>query len=284
MTYERRAFGKLNLTLDVLGLRPDGYHEMEMIMQTVSLWDTVTIQTQTGKPWELSCSPGDLPCGPENLVWKAAAAFYQATGLTDTGLAMTIKKRIPSQAGMAGGSADAAAVLHLLNELHGRPLTETALCRVGARVGSDVPYCILGGTALAKGRGEQLTRLPPMPHSWIVLCKPDFSISTPALFRAVDAYPILRRPDTKAAMDAIAEGDLRGLAAQLCNVFEPLVLTQYPHAAAIGDTMLAHGALATCMTGTGSVFYGIFEDQKAAQTAAAALKPIYPETFLAEPV
>jgi 4-diphosphocytidyl-2-C-methyl-D-erythritol kinase len=284
MMLERCAYGKLNLTLDVLGLRPDGYHEMDMLMQKVSLYDTVTVETDTGEPWSLTCAPGDLPCGPDNLAWKAARAFYDATGCPDTGLRISIEKRIPSQAGMAGGSSDAAAVLHLLNALHGDPLPLATLCRVAEAVGSDVPYCVLGGTARAQGRGEVLTRLPAMPHGWFVLCKPDFSISTPALFRAIDGQTIFHRPDTEAAMSALETGDLRCLAAQMCNVFEPVVLDLYPHVAAVRQTMLDHGALASLMTGTGSVFYGLFDDLERAKQAASALKPSYPETFLAEPV
>lgn len=284
MICERRAYGKVNLTLDVLGLRPDGYHEMRMVMQTVSLYDTVTVRRGTGQPWQLCCSAVDLPCGPENLAWKAATAFYEATGLADGGLEIAIEKRIPVQAGMAGGSADAAAVLHCLNVLHGAPLDTAALCRIGERVGSDVPFCVLGGTALAEGRGERLTPLPTMPHGYFVLCRPDFAISTPALFRALDGTAIAVRPDTKAVMAALARGDMEALGAQMCNVFQPLVLAQYPAAVQIPETLRACGALGACMTGTGSVFYGLFSEKKAAAHAVAVLRETYPQTYLAEPV
>ena len=283
MLLRTEAYAKLNLTLDVLGLRPDGYHEMQMLMQTVSLCDSVMVETGTGTPWSLHCDAGG-PSGPENLAWRAAEAFYAAAGVQDDGLRISIRKRIPAQAGLAGGSSDAAAVLCLLNACHGAPLSYAALCEAGARVGSDVPFCIAGGTALATGRGEQLQSLPPLPDCRFVLCRPAFPVSTPAMFRALDAAGISVRPDTAAALAALRAGSLPALGARLCNVFAPLVLDHHPQAAGICDSLRAAGALGCCMTGTGSVFYGLFDGAAAAEAAAAALRMQFPDVWICTPV
>lgn len=180
------AYGKLNLSLEVLGRRPDGYHELEMVMISVSLSDQLTLSLNTGSPWSVSCDRPGIPAGPENLCWRAAAAYCEAAGLDPGGLSIHIQKNIPAQAGMAGGSSDAAAVLRALNRHYGR-FSPEALLKLGLGVGSDVPYCLFGGTALARGRGEVLTRLPGLPGElYFVLAKPEFSVSTPALFREID--------------------------------------------------------------------------------------------------
>ena len=175
-----QAPGKLNLALDVLSKRPDGYHEMRMLMQTVSLCDTVTLRLTPSGPWQLTCcdeagQPGRLPQGPENLAYRAAELFCRAIGHFPEGLSIEITKRIPMQAGMAGGSADAAAVLRGLNRLYGGALSQAQLLDLAAQLGSDVPYCVLGGTMLAEGRGEILTPWPRLPSCGFVLCKPAFS-------------------------------------------------------------------------------------------------------------
>ena len=177
---------KINLTLDILGARPDGYHEMEMVMQSVSLCDTIRLDLGFAGGIRASSGLQFLPNDKDNLAVAAALAFRKATGQTWRDLLITIEKRIPVCAGTAGGSSDAAAVLRGLNELTDAGLSPQALAKIGEEVGSAVPDCVLGTTALAGGRGEALTPLPPLPPCWIVLCKPRFSISTPALFRAWD--------------------------------------------------------------------------------------------------
>ena len=278
-----RAYAKLNLTLNVNGLRQDGYHEMEMIMQTVSLYDSVTVETNTGAPWCVTCD-GDLPSGPENLAWKAAEAFYAASGQPDCGVRITIKKRIPAQAGMAGGSADAAAVLRLLNSCYGNPLTVAELCNVAEKTGSDVPFCVVGGTALVLGRGERICPLPPLPPCHFVLCRPDFSVSTPEMFRELDSSGITERPDTAAALSALKTGSLPGLGRQLRNVFESLALIRHPQAERARQVFRNTGALGCCMTGTGSVFYGLYDRKGAAGAALNALTEHFADVWYAEPV
>ena len=157
------AFAKVNLTLDVLGKREDGYHDLQSVMQTLSIRDDVEIDVGTGKPWSLSCSREDLPQDERNLAWKSAKVFCEQLKIDPQGLAIRITKRIPSEAGLGGGSADAAAVLRALNRAYDAPLSIPALCELGAQVGSDVPFCVMGGTAIVEGRGELLTKLPPAP-------------------------------------------------------------------------------------------------------------------------
>lgn len=173
------AFAKLNLTLDVLGKREDGYHDLKSVMQTISIRDDVEIDLGTGKPWTLECSAEGIPTDSSNLAWKAAEVFCSAMGKDPDGIAIRITKRIPSGAGLGGGSADAAAVLRALNKHYGSPLSVLALAELGAQVGSDVPFCVLCGTAMVEGRGERLRKLPNMPECVFVVCKPDFSVSTP---------------------------------------------------------------------------------------------------------
>ena len=176
------AFAKINLTLDVLGKRADGYHDLQSVMQTISIRDDVEIDVGTGKPWRLLCSVEGIPTDEKNLAWKAAKSYCDAMGKDPEGLEIRIVKRIPSGAGLGGGSADAAAVLRALNRHYGDPLSVLALAELGAQVGSDVPFCVVGGTAMVEGRGERLRKLPDMPDCLFVVCKPDFSVSTPELY------------------------------------------------------------------------------------------------------
>ena len=204
------ARAKLNLTLDVLGKRPDGYHDLKMVMQSVALADTLTVETGTGEGLEVRTDLSFLPNNEKNLAAAAALAFQAVTGRDLGGVAIAIEKRIPVCAGMGGGSSDAAAVLRSLERMLGTGQDLAALAGIGERVGSDVPYCVLGGTALAEGRGEVLTPLSALPHCHVVICKPAFSISTPELFRAVDGVRLRCRPDTDGVLAALEVGDLGG--------------------------------------------------------------------------
>ena len=183
---EIQAFAKLNLTLDILGKREDGYHDLRMVMQSITLADTLTLEENRGEGLRVSANLRFLPTGEKNLAAAAALRFWEALGREPEDLDIRIEKRIPVCAGMAGGSSDAAAVLRALNQRSGEPFSPKELARLGERVGSDVPYCVLGGTALAEGRGEILTPLPPLPACWVVVCKPDFPVSTPELFAQAD--------------------------------------------------------------------------------------------------
>ena len=279
------ARAKLNLTLDVLGKRPDGYHDLKMVMQSVALADTLTVETGTGEGLEVRTDLNFLPNNDKNLAAAAALAFQTVTGRDLGGVAIAIEKRIPVCAGMGGGSSDAAAVLRSLERMLGTGQDLAALARIGERVGSDVPYCVLGGTALAEGRGEVLTPLSALPHCHVVICKPAFSISTPELFRAVDGVRLRCRPDTDGVLAALEAGDLGGVARRMYNVFEDVLPPrQRAEVAAIRAVLVQHGALGANMSGTGPTVFGLFEDADRARSAWEELRQTYRDVFLTETV
>ena len=278
------AYGKLNLTLDVLGKREDGYHDLKSVMQTVSLRDDIEIDVGTGKPWCLKCAKEGVPCDERNLAWKAAKLYCDTMGKDPDGLEIRIEKRIPSQAGMGGGSADAAAVLRALNTYYGNPLSVFELAELGAQVGSDVPFCVVGGTCLCEGRGEILTKLPDMPDCVFVCCKPEFSVSTPELYRKIDAVAISERPDHEAMESALTAGDLEKVANNVFNVFEPVVAAEYPVVDEIKTVMGEYGAIFSQMTGSGSVVFAIVDEPLNAVAISSILKKDYPDVFVCKPV
>ena len=279
------ARAKLNLTLDVLGKRPDGYHDLKMVMQSVALADTLTVETGTGEGLEVRTDLSFLPNNEKNLAAAAALAFQTVTGRDLGGVAIAIEKRIPVCAGMGGGSSDAAAVLRSLERMLGTGQDLAALARIGERVGSDVPYCVLGGTALAEGRGEALTPLSALPHCHVVICKPAFSISTPELFRAVDGVRLRCRPDTDGVLAALEAGDLGGVARRMYNVFEDVLPPrQRAEVAAIRSVLVQHGALGANMSGTGPTVFGLFDDADRARSAWEELRQTYRDVFLTETV
>lgn len=280
MVGEEQARAKINLTLDVTGKRPDGFHDMVMIMETVDLCDTLRF-SHTGQGIRVKTNLSFLPEDGTNLAAVAANRFAEATGLAVEPLTIEIEKHIPVCAGTAGGSSDAAAVLRYLNRALEAGLSPSALAGIGAAVGSDVPYCVTGGTALAQGRGERLTPLPKLPRCTIVLCKPAFSISTPALFAQLDRCKISRRPDTQGACKALEDNDLAGVARRLYNVFEDVLpLRQKRAVEEIKHTLVNGGALGATMTGTGPTVFGIFHDETLAREACETLRESYPDTFL----
>ena len=279
------ARAKLNLTLDVLGKRPDGYHDLKMVMQSVALADTLTVETGTGEGLEVRTDLSFLPNNEKNLAAAAALAFQTITGRDLGGVAIAIEKRIPVCAGMGGGSSDAAAVLRSLERMLGTGQDLAALAGIGERVGSDVPYCVLGGTALAEGRGEVLTPLSALPHCHVVICKPAFSISTPELFRAVDGVRLRCRPDTDGVLAALEAGDLGGVARRMYNVFEDVLPSrQRTEVAAIRSALVQHGALGANMSGTGPTVFGLFDDADRARSAWEELRQTYRDVFLTETV
>lgn len=277
-----KAYAKLNLTLDILRQRPDGYHDLCMVMQSVSLHDRVQIRQTDSKSIVLHSGMEYLPCDQGNLAWKAAEAFFAATGMENPGLEITIDKKIPVCAGMAGGSSDAAAVLRGLRKLYAPDMPIETLCRIGEAVGSDVPYCVFGGTALAEGRGEQLTRLSPMPRCYVVLCKPPFPVSTPELFGCVHSKKLLCHPDTKGMITCLETKDLPGILRRIYNVFEDVLPEKYNEVFRIKSRMLDLGALSACMTGSGPTVFGLYTDRKKAEQAVWELKKEYEQTFFAE--
>lgn len=284
-TITLHAPAKLNLTLDILRRREDGYHDLQMVMQSVSLCDRVTVRTGTGgEDIRVQSDCLDLPSGPSNIAWQAAQVFYTTTGISNRGTEIFIEKQIPMQAGMAGGSADGAAVLRALQRLLRPDLPDADLESMAAHVGSDVPFCVRGGTALAEGRGEVLTNLPPMPDCWILLCKPDFGISTPALFGRVQLEKISVHPNLEAMGEALRKQQLPAVAAQLCNVFEEVLSEKEQEIFAIKELLRRHGALNACMTGSGTTVLGLFADVEIARKAEIALKSCYSHVFLVKPL
>ena len=278
------AFAKINLTLDVLGKREDHYHDIRSIMQTISIRDDVEIDVDTDKPWVLSCDKEGIPLDKSNLAWRAAEVFYEQTGLKTSGLEIRIVKRIPVEAGLGGGSADAAAVLRALNRHYGEPLSILALAEIGALVGSDVPFCTLCGTAMVEGRGEQLRKLPDMPDCCFVVCKPDFSVSTPELYQKIDTYAIAQRPNHQAMESALLAGDLGKVAENICNVFDPLVTQEHLELNYIKSIFNSYGSIGQQMTGSGSAVYAIVSDFEFAAVICNMLKENYPQVFIAKPV
>ena len=278
------AFAKINLTLDVLGKRPDGYHDLKSIMQTISIRDDVEIDVDTGKPWVLSCDKENVPTDERNLAWKAAKVFYEHTKLETTGLEIRITKRIPMEAGLGGGSADAGAVLRALNKHYGEPLSILALAELGSLVGSDVPFCTLCGTAMVEGRGERLRKLPDMPDCCFVVCKPEFSSSTPELYKKIDEVAIARRPDHSAMESALLAGDLGKIAENIYNVFDPIVTQDHLELNYIKSIYNSYGSIAQQMTGSGSAVFAIVPDFEFAAVICNMLKDNYPNVYIAKPV
>lgn len=274
------AYAKINLTLDITGKRADGYHLLRMVMQSVSLCDRLTLTS--GKPGiHIQCARAYVPCGKDNTVYKAAAAYFAFAGV-EPALCVTIEKNIPSQAGLGGGSADAAAVLLALNEMHRTGYSKETLCEIGLKAGADVPFCILGGTALAEGIGEKLIALPALPPCSIVICKPLIGVDTKKAYTLVDSTPNSEHFCTDAMQDALRRADLGRIAASLGNDFERVL--SLADVNRIKEKMLSVGALGSCMTGSGSAVFGIFADDKKALACKELLGKEYADVFLCEPV
>ena len=278
------AFAKLNLTLDVLGKREDGYHDLKSVMQTVSIRDDVEIDVGTGKPWKLTCTVEGIPTDERNLAWKAARVFCDTMKVDPDGLEIRITKRIPTGAGMGGGSADAAAVLRALNKHYDSPLSILALAELGAQVGSDVPFCTLCGTAMAEGRGERLRKLPDLPDCVFVVCKPEFSVSTPELYSKIDEVAIPHRPDHQAMETALLMGDLKQISDHVYNVFDPIVTQDHLELNYIKSIFNSYGALIGQMTGTGSACFAMVESFEHAAIICDMLREHYPQIYLCKPV
>ena len=279
-----KAYAKINLSLDVLGKIDGGYHEMRMLMQSTSLCDDIRIRLNDAASFGMDCNFGFLPRDERNIALKAAKAFFAAAGLEGKGAHLSLKKRIPVGAGLAGGSTDAAAVLRGLNELCGSAMTARQLEKIGETLGSDVPFCVAGGTRLASARGEILEDMPAMPDCGIVLCKPRFSIRTPDLFAKIDARRSKIHPDTEDMIAALGEGDLRSVAQRMYNVFEDVLPRNCGEIGEIKHRLIDLGALGSAMSGTGSAVIGLFETRDEAERAWKELKGSYRECFVAQPV
>ena len=270
------ANAKINLTLDVLGRRGDGYHEVAMILHEIPLADEVAVE-RTASGIEVVV-PSFLPSDGRNTAYKAARAFFAETGITG-GVRIEIRKIIPVEAGLAGGSADAAAVLMGMNELFEAGLSVEKLKEIGLRIGADVPFCIMGGAAFACGIGERLTAVPTLPTCHIVICKPSKGLSTAEIYRRIDSAARSLRPDNNAMIAALKAHDLKAVALNLCNVMEEVSVELIPEIADIKRSMCLYGALNACMSGSGPSVFGIFDDEMSAKAAETAFKEDYTQVF-----
>ncbi len=275
------APAKINLTLDVTGRREDGYHLVETVMQAVSLFDRVTVREEKGKGIRLRTDDERIPGDASNTAYRAAEAFFQAAGLPPVGLEIRLEKFIPMQAGLAGGSADAAGVLVALNELTDARLELDTLCEAGSRVGADVPFCVMGGAALCTGTGTILSPLPSIPECHIVIAKPSRGVSTAEAYRRIDESAPRRRPHTSVMVDAVCAGELSTMGRELCNVFEQAIAL--PEVSAIKAVMREYRTLGCLMTGSGSAVFGLFEGRDEARRCAESLRKTIEEVVLCRP-
>ncbi len=277
-----RSYAKINLTLDVLGRRENGYHDVEMIMQTVSLFDLILVDKCMGSI-SVKTNLHYLPNNDKNIAFKAAQAFFNYTHIKG-GAKIMIHKNIPVAAGLAGGSGNAAAVLCALDKLYNTNLSVEQLCEIGAALGADVPYCIIGGTMLASGIGEILTPIQKIQPCCILMVKPPISISTASIYEAIDSAPVEKHPDTQAMIKAIEDRDINAIAHNLCNVMESVTAKECPVIGGIKQKMLMNGALGALMSGSGPTVFGIFDDYSKAKQSHDSFALQYKDVFLTETI
>jgi len=276
------APAKINLSLDVTGKREDGYHNLETIMQSISLHDRVTVR-KCESGLSIECDFPGMPRGSGNVAWKAAEAFfaeYQGKG----GARIVLEKRIPVSAGLAGGSTDAAGVLKALNRLYNEPFSEVRLVEIARKIGADVTFCLRGGTALARGIGDELIPLPDFAGVSVVIVKPPFPVSTAWVYRNLDLNALGERPDTSALVAAIQEMDIKTLARGMRNVLESVTIREYAEIGSIIEEFLEYGALGSRMSGSGSAVFGLFDDEDTAENACEKFHARYSDVFLAKTI
>lgn len=275
------AYAKINLTLDITGRREDGYHLLDTVMHSISLCDTVEITRSRESGVRLRCDREYLPTDTKNTAYRAAVLFLEHCGLQNEGIELALEKKIPSRAGMGGGSADAAAVLHGLNRMFSVGLPTAQLEQLGAKIGADVPFCVRGGACRCTGIGELLQPVPPLPDCFIAVCKPPAGVSTPRAYAIIDSYPFVTSCATERMVRALDEGNLRSIGAGFSNRFdETMRLMQVKN---IKRTMLSSGAFGAIMTGSGSAVYGIFDKESAARACLDLLRH-KGECFLCRPI
>ncbi len=280
---KREAYGKINLMLNISGVRADGYHTLETIMQTVGLYDTIEICKTVEKGIRLTCDLPYIPTDERNIAYKAAEKFIERTGY-DGGLEIHIQKTIPVGGGMAGGSTNAAAVLNMLNEMCGYPIGEKELEAIALTLGADVPFCLKRGTYLCEGIGEIMTRLPDLPKCYIVVCKPRASVSSKNAYGVYDQYANPQHYDHKQMIEGLHKRDIHAVAAAMGNSFEAPIGELCPEILEIKQKMLEMGALNAAMTGSGSVVFGIYNDVDRAHRAKNALRAERYRTYCVKPV
>lgn len=277
---KERGRAKINLTLDVVGKRPNGYHDVEMIMQQIDLCDDITVSLRADGKIHLTSSDAFLPVDDKNLAYKAARLMQETFDLK-VGFDIHIDKRIPVAAGLAGGSTDAAATLKAINKLCALSLTQEKLCALGLILGADVPFCIVGGCALATGLGEVLTPIKGFEHAWMILIKPAFGVSTKDVYTALDYAHLPYHPDTQGMIDALANQSKRQIFDKLCNVLEVVTIEMQPQVKVIKQYLLDHGAQAVLMSGSGPTVFGFYKDYNRAKNVYKKIKMHYPQSFVA---
>ena len=266
-----QAFAKINLGLDVLGKRADGYHEVRMIMQTIRMYDQLDMRKSVEPGIHLTTNKKYIPVDENNLVWRAAKLMMDTCGIME-GVSIHLHKVIPVAAGMAGGSSDAAATLVGMNRLFHCGLSKEKLMELGVQIGADVPYCVLRGTALAEGIGEKLTVLPPMPDCWILIGKPGISVSTKYVYTTLDLNTDTVHPDIDGMKKALEDGNLYGITERMGNVLQDVTIPAYPEVERIKEQMKALGAVNAMMSGSGPTVFGIFDNEEKAQKACQKLR------------
>ncbi|RKM54675.1 4-(cytidine 5'-diphospho)-2-C-methyl-D-erythritol kinase [Butyrivibrio sp. X503] len=285
MKTERKAYAKINLGLDVVGTRNDGYHIVRMIMQNVDIYDTLTFEENESGEVILTAPGSNLPLGKDNLICKVAYQLKEKYGI-NKGVNIELIKRIPVAAGMAGGSTDAAAAYLALNELWGLGLSNNELCELAVKLGADIPYCIIGGTALAEGIGEELTVIKDMPSCHIVVAKPEIGVSTPWVYKELDKKGIDVHPDIDGVKSAIEAGDVHKICDLIGNVLEPVTAGEHEVIGKLEKIMEDNGAIRAFMTGSGPTVFGIFDDKETAEGAYKAVEEsgLAPQLFVTTPI
>lgn len=268
---ELKALAKINLGLDVLGRRDNGYHDVKMVMQTIYLYDDVILRKTKESGIQLATNLTYLPVDEHNIAYKAAKLLQEEFDLQE-GISIYLKKRIPVSAGMAGGSTNAATVLFGMNRMFGLGLSVEELMERGVKLGADVPYCVMRGTVLAEGIGEILTPLSPMPKCAVLIAKPGISVSTKTVYEKFDALSAVEHPNMDGLVQGLEEGDLQKIGACMGNVLETVTIEKYPILSQIKNIMKREGALQAMMSGSGPTIFGIFEDRKTAKRAYRALR------------
>ena len=273
-----KAYAKINISLDIIGKREDGYHLLEMIMQTVDLYDEITIQ-KTKKDIQISCNKAYVPTDKRNLAYMAAKLFMD-TYKIESGLQINITKNIPVAAGMAGGSTDAAAVLKLCNKIFNINASDEKLMELGLKLGADVPYCIKGGTALCEGVGEVITPLKPFKDKILVVVKPPFGVSTKGTYQSFDLSKVKNHPDSKALIQYMRNDDLKNVSGNMKNLLENVTLRKHRVLISIKEELKSSGALGAMMSGSGPTVFAFYDDMLKAQQAFIKMKSKYDDTFI----
>lgn len=282
MEIKVKAFAKINLMLDIVATRTDGYHDLFMIMQSIGIYDTITVTQTKSKKITITCNIDDIPLDEHNIAYKAADAFFQLVKIKNKGINIDIVKRIPHAAGLAGGSADGAGVLVALNKLCCTDLTDDELCEIGVKIGADVPFCIKGGTLLAQGIGDVLNKVKPLRKCHILIAKPDCGVNTGYAYKQFDACGKVHTPDKFGMLCAMQGRDLADISSRMENVFEQFIAVD--NKVEIKNIMRENGSLGVCMSGSGPTVFGIFDDKEKAMQASLQLKNLAKDIAVTTPV